>query len=178
MGTELGFSESQLELLYWSALLHDLGKIAVPEYILLKPGPLTEEEYNQIKRHPGYGAELLESISPDFAPLAEVVRAHHERWDGAGYPLGLSGGRIPLMSRIIAIVDVFEALTSARPYRQPVPYGQAMAYISEGAGSQFDPQLVPLFDGLYQAGRLRLASVPAEPAAASALGSTLSLIHI
>jgi len=163
MGTELGFSESQLELLYWSALLHDLGKIAVPEYILLKPGPLTEEEYNQIKRHPGRGAELLESISPDFAPLAEVVRAHHERWDGAGYPLGLSGEAVPLMSRIIAIVDVFEALTSARPYRQPVPAEQAMAYISEGAGSQFDPQLVPLFDGLYRGGRCNSRTTVAGP---------------
>ena len=153
LGTALGFNEQQQELLYWSALLHDLGKIAVPERILLKPGTLTAEEYSQIKRHPGYGAELLESISPDFAPLAEAVRAHHERWDGAGYPLGLSGDRIPLLSRIIAIVDVFEALTSARPYRGPIPAEQAMAYLSEGAGSQFDPQLVPLFEQLYQAGR-------------------------
>jgi HD-GYP domain-containing protein (c-di-GMP phosphodiesterase class II) len=171
LGTALGFNEQQQELLYWSALLHDLGKIAVPEYILLKPGPLTEEEYNQIKLHPGRGAELLESISPDFVPLAEVVRAHHERWDGAGYPLGLRGESIPLLSRIIAIVDVFEALTSARPYRQPVPPEQAMNYLNEGAGSQFDPRLVPLFEQLYRAGKLRLASVPAEPAAASALGS-------
>lgn len=171
MGRELGFDEAQLELLYWSAMLHDLGKIAVPEYILLKPGALTEEEYNEIKRHPGYGADLLESISPDFAGLAEVVRAHHERWDGAGYPLGLSGSRIPQMSRIIAVVDVFEALTSKRPYRQPVPAEQAMAYISEGAGSQFDPQLVPLFKHLYQTGQLRLATVPAEPVPASPQGS-------
>jgi HD-GYP domain-containing protein (c-di-GMP phosphodiesterase class II) len=94
MGTALGFNKQQLELLYWGAMLHDLGKIAVPEYILLKPGPPTEEEYSQIKRHPGRGAELLMSISAElsgeafFAPLADAVRAHHERWDGAGYPLG------------------------------------------------------------------------------------------
>jgi hypothetical protein len=173
LGTELGFNEQQQELLYWSALLHDLGKIAVPEYILLKPGPLTEEEYNQIKLHPGRGAELLESISPDFVPLAEVVRAHHERWDGAGYPLGLRGESIPLLSRIIAIVDVFEALTSARPYRQPVPPEQAMNYLNEGAGSQFDPRLVPLFEQLYRAGKLRLASAPVE---ASALDSAQGVL--
>lgn len=157
MGEALGFSEKQLEILYWSAMLHDLGKIAVPEYILLKPGALSEEEYDEIKRHPACGAELLESISPDFAPIAEIVRTHHERWDGLGYPLGLQGEDIPLMSRIIAIVDVFEALTSARPYRQPIAADKALVYIQESAGYQFDPTLVPLFERLYRAGKLKMA---------------------
>jgi HD-GYP domain-containing protein (c-di-GMP phosphodiesterase class II) len=100
-----------------------------------------------------------------LAPLAEVVHAHHERWDGTGYPLGLRGESIPLLSRIIAIVDVFEALTSDRPYRCALSAEQAMTYLNEGAGSQFDPGLVPLFEQLYREARLSFAA-PAESLAA------------
>jgi HD-GYP domain-containing protein (c-di-GMP phosphodiesterase class II) len=107
VGRELGFSVSELETLYWAALLHDLGKVSVPTDILLKAGSLTEAEYAEVKRHPEYGAKLLTSLSPDFAGLAEIVRCHHERWDGAGYPQRFAGNRIPRSSRIIAVVDVF-----------------------------------------------------------------------
>ena len=109
MGRELNLSGTEMGVLYWAARLHDLGKIAVPEYILLKNGRLTEEEFAEIRRHPSYGADLLASVSTSFRPIADVVRAHHERWDGLGYPLGYKGDEIPRLARIIAIVDVFEA---------------------------------------------------------------------
>jgi HD-GYP domain-containing protein (c-di-GMP phosphodiesterase class II) len=154
LGRALGFSTAELETLYWGALLHDLGKIVVSESILLKPGPLTEAEYSEIKRHPAYGAELLASISPEFQAIAEAVHFHHERWDGRGYPLGLRGETIPLSSRIIAIVDVFEALTSDRPYRRPMLPSQALDYLKAEAGLHFDPRLVALFEELYDSGKL------------------------
>lgn len=152
MGRALGLEASRLETLYWGAVLHDLGKIAVPEFILQKHGRLSEEEFAEIRRHPGYGADLLASVSPEFKPIAAVVRAHHERWDGLGYPLGCRGEEIPLLARIIAIVDVFEALTSERPYRNPMPADQALRYVRKGAGTQFDPALVPLFEALFERG--------------------------
>jgi len=157
MGRALSLSSEDLTALHWAATLHDLGKIAVPEYILLKSGRLSEEEYAEIRRHPMYGADLLASVSTSYRPIAEVVRAHHERWDGLGYPLGAKGEEIPELARVIAIVDVFEALTSERPYRSPMPAGQALRYISNGAGTQFDPRLVRVFEGLYLAGDLECA---------------------
>lgn len=158
MGRALGMSSSDLALLHWAATLHDLGKIAVPEYILLKSGRLTEDEFAEIRRHPAYGADLLASVSPSFRPIAEVVRAHHERWDGLGYPLGNKGPEIPEMARIIAIVDVFEALTSERPYRSPMSDFQALQYVKNAAGTQFDPALVGLFEVLYRQGEVECAS--------------------
>ena len=139
-------------------MLHDLGKIAVPEFVLQKQGRLSEEEFSEIRRHPSYGADLLASVSTEFRPIADVVRAHHERWDGQGYPLGLHTDEIPLMARIIAIVDVFEALTSERPYREPMGPEHALEYIRNGAGTQFDPRIVPLFESLYERGGLVCSS--------------------
>jgi HD-GYP domain-containing protein (c-di-GMP phosphodiesterase class II) len=162
MGRELGLAETQLETLHWGALLHDLGKISVPESILLKPGPLTEQEYAEIQRHPTYGADLLESVAPEFGDIARVVRYHHERWDGRGYPQALSGREIPLMSRIVAVVDVFEALTSRRPYRRPMPAPRALSYLQAESGSHFDPELVSLFEKLYDQGEIRVAQPVAE----------------
>lgn len=150
LGRALGLSEARLEQLYWSALLHDLGKIAVPEYILLKDGALTDTEYAEVKRHPEYGANLLASVSRDFAQIAEIVRSHHERFDGTGYPHRLRGEAIPLLSRVISIVDVFEALTSCRPYRRPMPPESALAYVREAAAEQFDPQIVAVFERCYE----------------------------
>ncbi|CAN5890762.1 hypothetical protein BH24DEI2_BH24DEI2_22520 [soil metagenome] len=162
LGRALGLSETRLEQLYWSALLHDLGKIAVPEYILLKDGALTDAEYAEVKRHAEYGADLLDSVALEFAPIAEVVRSHHERFDGTGYPQRLSGEAIPLLSRVISIVDVFEALTSRRPYRQPLPPEKALSYVRAGAAEQFDPKLVALFEKCYQRGEIR-SSPEANP---------------
>lgn len=157
MGQALSISQDESEVLYWAARLHDLGKIAVPEYILLKSGRLTEEEFQEIRRHPSYGADLLASVSRTYRPIADVVRAHHERWDGLGYPLGYKGDEIPRLARIIAIVDVFEALTSERPYRSPMPDRQALEYVKNGAGSQFDPELVTVFVALYERGEIECA---------------------
>lgn len=152
VGQALGLQAEELDILYWAAILHDIGKIAIPEYILLKNGRLTEEEFAEIRRHPAYGADLLASVSLTFRPIADVVRAHHERWDGMGYPLGYSGREIPRLARIIAVVDVFEALTSERPYRSPMPVAQALSYVIGGAGTQFDPEIVPVFRRLVEAG--------------------------
>lgn len=157
MGRELDFDEQELETLYWCAVLHDLGKIAVPQYILLKPGPLSDEEYDEIKCHPAYGAKLLHSASPEFVEIAKVIRYHHERWDGAGYPEGLKGEDIPLMSRIISVIDVFEALTSDRPYRDPMQALEALELIKNNAGTQFDPRLVNVFEQLYFDDRMQVA---------------------
>jgi hypothetical protein len=157
IGQAMGLNDHQLDLLYWGAMLHDLGKIAIPEYVLLKDGPLSELEYDKVKQHPGVGAELLSSVSKEFAQIAEVVRGHHERWDGLGYPDRLRGETIPLMSRIISVVDVFEALTSRRPYRQPMYPGEALHYLRNGAGKQFDPKLVAVFDACYAKGEIRCA---------------------
>ncbi len=163
LGLALGLSAEDLDVLYWAALLHDIGKIAVPEYILMKNGRLSEDEFAEIRRHPGYGADLLASVSQGFRPIADVVRAHHERWDGLGYPLGYRGDEIPKLSRIIAIADVFEALTSLRPYRSPMPVGQALRYVVNGAGTQFDPSIVPVFESLIDAGQVEYGTAIASP---------------
>lgn len=171
MGNALGFDKEELDILYWSAMLHDLGKISVPEYILQKHGRLTEGEFAEIRRHPSYGADLLASIAPEFRPMAEIVRAHHERWDGQGYPLGCHRDEIPLMARVIAVVDVFEALTSERPYRSPLAPDKALHYLRRGSGSQFDPSLVPLFEALYERREIRTAdATPERHAVVDAVG--------
>ena len=160
LGKRLGMSESQLDTLYWAALLHDIGKLSVPEYILKKDGRLSDREYLEIKRHPDFGAQLLLNISNHFGDIARVVRCHHERYDGLGYPRQLRGESIPLMSRIISIVDVFEALTSQRTYRQPMPPEEAAAHLLEEASQQFDPDLLALFKESYENEELSCACTP------------------
>ena len=154
VGDALGLSKQELEQLHWAGILHDLGKISTPAYILLKPGKLTPEEYAEMKQHAALGSDVLLSVSKDFAPIAAGVRAHHERWDGKGYPDGLAGKKIPLFGRILAIVDVFEALTSQRPYRKPLAPEEAMAYIRQHAGTHFDPSLARIFEEVYRQGRM------------------------
>jgi ribonuclease P protein subunit RPR2 len=125
-------------------LLHDVGKVAVPDAILWKPEPLTPEERTLMERHPLVGWEILREI--DFLGEAKlVVRHHHERWDGAGYPDGLAGDLIPLAARVFAVADVLDALTTLRPYRPPSPLAEARVVIEESAGSQFDPEVVDAF---------------------------------
>jgi HD-GYP domain-containing protein (c-di-GMP phosphodiesterase class II) len=145
VGRRLGLSDHELRQLYWSGMLHDLGKISVPEAILHKPGKLTDDEFEIIKMHAVHGAEFILSVSEDFEQLAEAVRSHHERWDGAGYPDGLKGTQIPLAARILAVADVFEAVTSVRPYREPMKFHEACQLIREGAGTHFDPAIVEVF---------------------------------
>lgn len=137
--------EKELE---YGFLLHDLGKIGIPDAILLKPGPLTPAELAEMRRHPLIGTALLDSV-PHLGALARaVVLSHHERWAGGGYPHGLSGADIPLAARIFAIADAWDAMTNDRPYRAALDPARALMEIESGAGGQFDPALVRIFAGL------------------------------
>jgi HD-GYP domain-containing protein (c-di-GMP phosphodiesterase class II) len=138
----MSLDEHTVRAAYWVGILHDLGKIAIPERILRKPGPLTEEEAVVMRRHSVIGAQLLESVSGDFKPIADGVKAHHERWDGTGYPEARVGEAIPLPARIVAVADVFDALTSDRVYRKAWASDDVLAYIQIHAATHFDPALV------------------------------------
>ena len=128
----------------WGALLHDIGKIGVPDEILRKPGPLTEAEWVKMRSHPQFAYDMLASIA-HLRPALDIPYFHHEKWDGSGYPRGLKGEQIPLPARLFAVVDVWDALTSDRPYRKAWPREKALSYIREQAGRHFDPALVDLF---------------------------------
>ncbi len=145
---ELGLSESETEALRAAALLHDIGKLAVPEHIINKPGRLTQAEFEKMKVHPMVGAEILERVAFPY-PVAPIVRSHHERWDGTGYPEGLKGEEIPIGARILAVVDCLDALASDRQYRPAMALGAAMAKVSEEAGSWFDPKVVEILERRY-----------------------------
>jgi HD-GYP domain-containing protein (c-di-GMP phosphodiesterase class II) len=142
----LGLPAGQVTLLRQAAPLHDVGKLAIPDRILLKPGRLTEAEFEVMKTHAELGARLLSSGSSPVLQMAAVIAAtHHERWDGAGYPKGLAGEATPLVGRIVAVADVFDALTHDRPYKPAWPVERAIAEIERGAGSQFDRRIVTTF---------------------------------
>lgn len=130
---EIGLSGEEINLIGLGAKLHDIGKLATPDYILNKAGPLTDEEYDVIKMHPGKGAELVEPIS-SLAGIMDIVHYHHENLDGTGYPNGLKGEEIPLFARIVKIADYWDAITSKRPYRDPIPVEKAMEMLSSEAG--------------------------------------------
>ncbi len=135
-----------MTLLRHAAPLHDVGKLGIPDRILLKPGRLTVAEFEEMKSHAELGERLLSSGSSRVLQMAAVIAAtHHERWDGAGYPTGLAGEEIPLIGRIVAVADVFDALTHARPYKAAWPRERAIATIEAGAGTQFDPRVVAAF---------------------------------
>ena len=147
MGEAVGLSELEIEALKAGALLHDIGKIGVPAYILNKPGKLTEHEFEQMKMHTIIGADMLSNV--DFRyPVVPIVRHHHERWDGRGYPDGLKAEAIPITARILTLVDNYDALRSDRPYKTGMTRDAALAYISENAGTFFDPKLVETFLGM------------------------------
>jgi HD-GYP domain-containing protein (c-di-GMP phosphodiesterase class II) len=132
-------------------VLHDVGKIALPANLLAKPGRLAPAEYELIKRHVTIGAMLIENI-PGFAEAAKAVRYHHERWDGKGYPDGLAGDKIPLLGRIVALIDAYSAMVIDRPYHKRIEYEQAVRELRARAGSQFDPKLVEKFVALVESG--------------------------
>lgn len=140
----LGVNAEELVHIRRGALLHDIGKIAIPDYVLNKSGPLDEEEWALMRKHPTYAYELLSPIT-FLRPALDIPIAHHERWDGSGYPKGIAGEQIPLAARIFAVVDVWDALRSDRPYRSAWSDGKARAYIIENAGKQFDPEVVSIF---------------------------------
>jgi HD-GYP domain-containing protein (c-di-GMP phosphodiesterase class II) len=135
---------AQDQTLRYGFFLHDIGKIGIPERILSKPGPLTDEEWAIMRTHPVLGAQILSPVK-FLHPALPVVEAHHERWDGAGYPRGLRGEEIPLGARIFALVDAFDAMTSDRPYRRALTFDRAAEQIARSAGSQFDPEVVRAF---------------------------------
>jgi diguanylate cyclase (GGDEF)-like protein/putative nucleotidyltransferase with HDIG domain len=148
IGKELGLTADEIEALRAAALLHDIGKLAVPEHIINKPGKLTPEEFEKMKVHPIVGAEILERVAFPY-PVAPIVRSHHERWDGTGYPAGLTGEDIPVGARILAAVDCLDALASDRQYRPAIPLDQAMDKVKEKSGSWFDPRVVDLLEQRY-----------------------------
>jgi diguanylate cyclase (GGDEF)-like protein/putative nucleotidyltransferase with HDIG domain len=148
VAAELNLPADEIEALRAAALLHDIGKLAVPEQIINKPGKLTAEEFEKMKVHPLVGAEILERVAFPY-PVAPIVRSHHERWDGTGYPEGLSGEQIPMGARILAAVDCLDALASHRQYRQALPLVEAMAKVKEMAGKWFDPQVVEILENRY-----------------------------
>jgi putative two-component system response regulator len=141
-----GIPDYRAELLFNAAPMHDVGKIGVPDSILEKAGPLTPDEWSIVKRHPVIGAGIIGRHNNELLEMARVVAlTHHERWDGSGYPRALRGEAIPLVGRIVAIADAFDALTSTRPYKQAWPVEEAVALLRREAGRQFDPRLVPKF---------------------------------
>jgi len=144
LGEGVGVSGGDLDALRRGALLHDIGKVGISEMILNKPGPLTDEERAEMQRHVLIGEEVCRPLRTLRGALP-IIRHHHERWDGRGYPDGLAGEDIPLLARIVAVADVFDALASDRPYRPAWPEEKARAYIREQAGQQFDPQVVEVF---------------------------------
>jgi diguanylate cyclase (GGDEF)-like protein/putative nucleotidyltransferase with HDIG domain len=146
---ELGVSGAELEALHAAALLHDIGKLAVPEHIISKPGRLTPEEFEKMKIHTLVGAEILERVRFPY-PVVPIVRAHHEKWDGSGYPMGLKGAEIPIGARILSAVDYLDALASDRQYRRALPLRDVMQKLGAESGKSFDPQVVDVLQKRYQ----------------------------
>ncbi len=153
-GSALGLLDKEKEELAILAALHDIGEIAVPEHIVLKPGSLTPAEWEIIKKHPEIGNNIARSV-PDLVAISEAILSHHERWDGTGYPRGLEGTQIPLISRILAIVDAYDAMTGGRPYKKAISHQEAIEEIGRCAGTQFDPELAGLFTQLVSAAARR-----------------------
>lgn len=148
IGRKMGLSSRELDELALLAILHDMGKVGIRESILQKPGPLTAEEWEEMKKHPEIGWRIAKAI-PELTHIAEYILCHHERWDGHGYPRGLKGEEIPLLSRILAVVDAYDAMTSDRVYRKAMPREKAFAELKRNAGTQFDPRVVEVFLELF-----------------------------
>ena len=148
IGKDLQLSETELQAIRAASVLHDIGKIAVPEHIICKPGKLTPEEFGKMKIHPVVGAEILARAQFPY-PVVPIVRSHHEKWDGSGYPDGLKGEEIPIGARILAAVDCLDALASDRQYRRALPLGKSMEMVAEQSGKAFDPAVVALLQKRY-----------------------------
>ena len=149
MARRIGLDPERVSVLRLGALLHDIGKLAVPSAVLLKPGPLTEAEFGLMRRHPRAGARMLRSLGAPETILP-VVLHHHERWDGSGYPTGRGGKDIPLEARVLCVADSFDAMTSNRPYRAPWSPEDALEELARCAGSQFDRELVDTFGKAWE----------------------------
>lgn len=163
IGRELGLAANELEALKAASLLHDIGKLAVPEHIISKPGRLTPEEFEKMKIHPVVGAEILERVRFPY-PVVPIVRSHHEKWDGTGYPDRISGEAIPIGARILAAVDCLDALASDRQYRKALPLDEAIGVVVREAGRAFDPRVVEVLARRYRELEEKARSIPAvEP---------------
>jgi HD-GYP domain-containing protein (c-di-GMP phosphodiesterase class II) len=149
LADSLGVDHSERIHLRRGAILHDIGKVAIPDQILFKRGPLVEDEWKIMRRHPDIAVELLSPVSY-LAPALDIPHWHHERWDGTGYPDRLAGEQIPFSARLFAFADVYDALTSDRPYRSAWRKQDALQYIKEQSGRHFDPEIVPVFIELVQ----------------------------
>ena len=143
IGKKLNLSKEEIEDLRLAALLHDIGKIGIDERILRKPAKLTQAEFNEVKKHPEYAANIISTI-PQLKNIVPVIRHHHERFDGLGYPDGLKGDEIPFFSKIISIADTYDAMSSDRPYRKALPHKVCIDEIKRCAGTQFDPKIIPV----------------------------------
>jgi putative nucleotidyltransferase with HDIG domain len=153
MARRMDLDAERISILRLGALLHDVGKLAVPSSVLLKRGPLDQEELDQVRRHPEAGARMLRTLgAPDT--ILPLVLHHHERWDGSGYPMGRKGEEIPLEARVLCIADSFDAMTSTRPYRAPKTPDEALSELERCAGTQFDPELVDAFADAWNDGEL------------------------
>jgi putative nucleotidyltransferase with HDIG domain len=162
LATKAGLGDPDLlRAIETAALFHDVGKLAIPDRLLTKPGPLTREEYDHVKQHAAIGADLLAGLSLS-GPLAALVRHHHENWDGTGYPARLRGEDIPAGARALAIADCYDAMTSDRPYRRAMGHTAAMTMMSQRRGTMFDPQMTDTFLQIVQG--LRPVSANARPA--------------
>ncbi len=151
IAAELGLSEAEQQLLFEAAPMHDIGKVGIPDYILLKPGKLSEDEFAIMKQHARLGYDILSgSQSEMLSAGASIALSHHEKYDGSGYPGGLAGDDIPLFARIVAVADVFDALTSERPYKSAWDIDKALAFLHDGAGKHFDPRCVAAFVSDWQ----------------------------
>jgi putative two-component system response regulator len=146
VASRLGLKDKTVEAILYASPMHDVGKIGIPDRILLKPGRFDDEEWEIMKQHTTIGGRILEGSTGGFIKLAEVIAVtHHERWDGTGYPRGLKGAKIPLVGRITAIADVFDALNSKRPYKEPFPVEESLRMVKAGRGTHFDPDVVDAF---------------------------------
>jgi HD-GYP domain-containing protein (c-di-GMP phosphodiesterase class II) len=157
VGRELGVDEGELPALRSAGALHDIGKLAIPDTILSKPGPLNEDEWEFVRRHTVIGERILRS-APALAAVAPIVRSVHEHFDGGGYPDAIAGEQIPLASRIVAACDAFEAMVSDRPYRTAMSEEDALAELRDCTGTQFDPMVVDAFARVLRADRARLSA--------------------
>ena len=153
LGRQLGCSSEELDTLKFAGHLHDIGKIGIRDDILLKPGRLTDEEFEKIKDHPVIGANILEQLGL-WEKERQIIRCHHERFDGSGYPDGISQEEIPFLARILSVADVYDAMASDRAYRKKMEDNVILNVINEGQGTQFDPDVVTAFNKAYKAGRI------------------------
>jgi HD-GYP domain-containing protein (c-di-GMP phosphodiesterase class II) len=144
LANELGIADDQLIHFRRGALLHDIGKIGIPDYVLHKPGALSEEEWSIVRKHPGFALNLLSPI-PYLRPALDIPYCHHEKWDGTGYPRGLQGDQIPIAARIFAVIDIWDALRYDRPYRRRWDRQQILEHIESLSGSHLDPRVVDIF---------------------------------